>query len=334
MISDTLEASAGAQEACQLLCRWSPDELDHGLLGLTQDEPGLDISLLGAACQGDRQALTKLWPTIQRLVCSRSALQHVIAQHAAQSGFVHLLQCIRQQSAPDFAKYAPDVAATAIRSGHRGYAVLSWLASEPNLGYVWQPSTCTAAAELGNLELLQWLQQPQWSCPWDQTHCARLLTSSQAWADLRYCSEQDIGSKYISPGLCTLAAEMGDSATLIKLRTASRPCPYSLETCVALAERGDDQLLLWLLDGEVARTIQNRSPREEIHSSLADFAVSDGNLKLLAWLKAHSPPSILPAATSKHELWRPRAFCACSPMPAHAMPLTLPELPLMAIWLK
>ncbi|KAK9838995.1 hypothetical protein WJX74_007510 [Apatococcus lobatus] len=309
----------GGQEMCQLISFRRPSELEACHKEMLCQGPADQVEpLLRAGAAGDWQALLDAWPLLWQITFSASPQWATIAQHATQCGYMYLLQLFDTISHTDFAQLAPDIAVTAIQTGLRGHSIFSWLAIDSAFRHIWQEQICTAAARVGSLALMQWLHQPTWT--WDRAVCASLLHSSHGWAELQRCPDQDIGSKYSSSALCTLAAEMGDTTTLRKLRLANWPCSFSVETCMALAETGQNRQLAWLMNGNRVRNLLNSLAWQDRHSRLADFAVTHDSLQLIAWQKEHSPAFIwhlnnkyklAQSLATKTLLGQPLSACAC-----------------------
>ncbi len=221
----------------------------------------------------------------------------------AKAGHVDILKVFSHSSPSRFGDVAstPGFLARAVESGPHS-AIMDWLehlGREGPYNLLLHREMVAAAALAGRLDVLQWLQRPPQSArrpaaiPWDPVKCAQLVSDTPAWQQLRSSSASSIHPRHDCPALCTLAAAMGDAATLMKLRSAAPPCPFDAETAAVLAESGETGMLDQLL--QTMPTL-HASPSElmSIVVTAAETAAEHGQLATLTWLWQHHSPSTSP----------------------------------------
>ena len=110
--------------------------------------------------------------------------------------------------------------------------------------FSWPVSACSAAAEHGQLETLQWLRSQSPPCPWSDDTCAAAAQSGQ-FEILQWLRSQSPPCPWCAFS-CLLAAKYGHLRVLQWLRSQSPPCPWSADTCTATAVCGQFEILQWL----------------------------------------------------------------------------------------
>ena len=112
-------------------------------------------------------------------------------------------------------------------------------------------AVCKAAAGCGHLAVLQWLRAQNPPCPWQETD------------------------------MCAAAAKFGHLEVLQWLRAAGPPCLWDVRTCVAAAQGGHVAVLQWL---------QAQVPPCPWNADVCKYAATAGRLTVLQWLRAQAPP--------------------------------------------
>ena len=263
---------------------------------------------LAAAAKGKTRALQCGWvtPSIMYAPDPRSGWymhyeywERVLIE-IARAGSVSLLQAFLQAHPKKFAFLARQQSflGIVVRCGP-GSRVLRWLERAADRGSdgICLHGLTAAAAREGCLDSLQWLRRPASHCGWDAVRCSALVSKTHAWQRLRSSSARHIQAMHGSAALCTLAAAMGDTGMLRKLRSTIPPCPWDEGTIIMLAQLGQTAALANLLPPSLATT-----PPEQLKMmyAAAKAAAAQNQLATLSWIWEHhapsadSPPSVIP----------------------------------------
>ena len=181
----------------------------------------------------------------------------------------------------------------ACTSGEAGLSILQWLLSLDMDHPIVHSEMLAAAARGGQLGTLQWLQRAdskRWDSGWNSAECAKLVSTTAAWQQLRASPPQDVHAQYGSAALCTLAAEMQDMVVLDKLLAAQPLCPFDTFTAVALARTGQPDGLK-MLHEVLPDSTAGRLLWSEMLDTSTQAAANAGQLGALQWLWSHPCPS-------------------------------------------
>jgi len=161
--------------------------------------------------------------------------------------------------------------------------VLEWLRSQ-DPPCPWSVETCQYAALNGHLDVLKWLRSQNPPCPWNEW--TSYYAASRGRLDmLKWLRSQDPPCPWstttLSDGACSAAAINGHLDVLKWLRGQDPPCPWSVLTCRGAAYNGHLDVLKWL---------RSQDPPCPWNSMACAAAAEKGQLDVLKWLRSQDPP--------------------------------------------
>ncbi len=271
-------------------------------------DPSLFLRALGAAAKGDTRALQACWFADPQVKIHRSnttacmqlcwGYWQTLLTALVSAGHVDVLEAFLRAHPNRFILLINtlDFLAAAIEAGP-GSPSMEWLQGLSSW-YIDLPHVSIAAAKAGRLDVLQWLQRPLRpdrfetklrSSEWDPVRCAQLVSTSHAWQQLRSSPASSVHHMYGSSALCTLAAALGDTAMLVKLRSAVPACPFDAETAAILAGAGRTADLERLLQSVPSSAVAAELVGVVLFAALA--ATQHDQLTTLSWIWEHYSPS-------------------------------------------
>ena len=238
------------------------------------------LKWLRALCQPDTDAD---WPLMRM---------------AAEEGHLQVMQHLRTgpnpaswTTASEYAVEHPECLKWLLDSGspcHRRVLPLSacrgdletlrWIHAHPKAHCPqpnWNADVTAAAAEGGSQAVLQWLQAPPCSCPWDSS-CTMWAAGKGNVPMLQWLWEQEC------PADSTVTMDAGMCGSLPMLQwLRARNVPWDATLCMSAARRGDVAMLQWARSQNPCCPWDERSCRS---AACAPF------IDCLQWLRGQDPP--------------------------------------------
>ncbi|KAG5175135.1 hypothetical protein JKP88DRAFT_339299 [Tribonema minus] len=222
---------------------------------------GMDAAMAQTSCiyRGDMAALLQLRRT------HATELRPLHAEIAAARGHQQLVQWLRQRCA--ILDWGVRLCRAAAQGGQ--LEVLQWLCGDG--GCAWDERTPSGAAGGGHLALLQWVRAN--GCPWDEQTCSEAAFGRHLkvlqWARANGCRWNG--------NACGSAAAGGHLAVLQWAR--ANGCPWDACTCTNAAGNGHVDVLQW------ARA--NGCPWDKWTCT---YAAQAGHPAVLQWARANGCP--------------------------------------------
>jgi hypothetical protein len=192
--------------------------------------------------------------------------------HASRGGKLDILKFLRDQGGR-IVEYKGNEQICIAAAENGQLEVLQWLRSQVP-PFSWGAKTCATAAREGHIEVLQWLRAQDPPCPWDEWTC--ILAASYGhgnvveWAIENGCKR--------SIDVCNAAARSGNLDMLKFLRT-KHMCMFAHSIVNNAARSGHLHVLEWAKDNDY-----------EFDNEVCIDAVKGGHLEVLQWLRSQEPP--------------------------------------------